>query len=169
MTIYCQMTAAVEHRHRDHHTRRGSALTTLILDVFRLNGRLLAAGDRLTGPIGLTSARWQVLGAIALAQAPQPVANLARQMGLTRQAVQRTVNELAAEGFVTFGANPHHQRAKLVLLTKKGQAAYDEASSLQAPWANQLADRLSEKELAAAAALLRSLTERLETLEAGSD
>ncbi|MDH3233798.1 MAG: MarR family transcriptional regulator, partial [Alphaproteobacteria bacterium] len=40
------------------------AVTALILETFRLNGRLLAAGDRLVGDLGLTSARWQVLGAI---------------------------------------------------------------------------------------------------------
>ena len=42
------------------------ALTGLVIEVFRLNGDLLAAGDALVGDLGLTSARWQVLGAIAL-------------------------------------------------------------------------------------------------------
>ena len=62
-------------------------MTDLILDLFRLNGRLLAAGDRLVAGLGLTSARWQVLGAIALADRPQPVAWLARDMGVYRQGV----------------------------------------------------------------------------------
>ena len=66
-------------------TASGSALSLLILDVFRLNGRLLAAGDRMVEDLGLTSARWQVLGAVALAAAP--VAWIARNMGLTRQGV----------------------------------------------------------------------------------
>ncbi len=144
------------------HTTEGRAVTDLILEIFRLNGRLLAAGDRLTEDVGLTSARWQVLGAIALADSPQPVSNLARTMGLTRQGVQRIVNELASKGFLTFDDNPHHQRAKLVVLTKKGQTAFDEATKLQVPWANQLAERLPEKELAAATRLLRTLTQRLE-------
>jgi DNA-binding MarR family transcriptional regulator len=144
------------------HTPAGEALTRLILTVFALNGRLLATGDRLVEPVGLTSARWQVLGAIALAPAPQPVANLARSMGLTRQAVQRTVNELAGEGLVDFDANPHHQRAKLVLLTPKGQRAFDAASRLQTPWANTLASGLAAKDLAAATRLLDDLTRRLD-------
>src|SRR5262249_31482364 len=112
------------------HTPQAAVLTDLILEVFRLNGRLLAVGDGLAAPVGLTSARWQVLGAMALAVTPQPVANIARNMGLTRQAVQRTVNELAAEGFVTFEANRHHRRAKLVVLTKQGQAAFDSVTRL---------------------------------------
>jgi DNA-binding MarR family transcriptional regulator len=144
------------------HTPQAEALTELILEVFRLNGRLLAVGDELAEPAGLTSARWQVIGAMALAVAPQPVANIARNMGLTRQAVQRTVNELAAEGFVTFDANPHHRRAKLVVLTKKGQAAFDAVSRLQIPWANTLGSGLATRELIGAARLLKTLTTRLE-------
>jgi hypothetical protein len=45
-------------------------MTGLIIEVFRLNGDLLAAGDFLVGDIGLTSARWQVLGSIALSPVP---------------------------------------------------------------------------------------------------
>ena len=41
------------------HTPAGKALTDLILAVFRLHGLLLATGDRLTHPLGLSSARWQ--------------------------------------------------------------------------------------------------------------
>lgn len=144
------------------HTPHGEALTQLILAIFRANGRLLASGDRLVAATGLTSARWQVLGAMALAETPQPVANLARAMGLTRQAVQRTVNELAAEGFVSFEANPHHQRARLVLLTKKGRAAYDTATRLQIPWVNTLASGLTTKEIAGATRVLEALTQRLD-------
>ena len=139
----------------------GSAATELILEVFKLNGRLLTAGDRLTRDIGLTSARWQVIGAIALAGAPQPVANLARNMGLTRQAVQRTANELHAEGVVTFAANPHHQRAKLVSLTDKGRAAYAEAMRRQVPWARRLARRLDASDVATAIRVLKVLTTSL--------
>ena len=47
-----------------------AAVTALILETFRLNGRLLAAGDALVESLDLTSARWQVLGAIATAPIP---------------------------------------------------------------------------------------------------
>jgi hypothetical protein len=39
-------------------------ITDLILETFRLNGELLTAGDRLVADLSLTSARWQVLGAV---------------------------------------------------------------------------------------------------------
>ena len=47
-------------------TPTGEAATELILSAFRANGLLLDAGDLLSAAEGLTSARWQVLGAIAL-------------------------------------------------------------------------------------------------------
>ena len=55
-------------------------LTDLVLEVFRLNGRLIASGDVLVAKIGLTSARWQVLGAIALQPTPASVARVADEM-----------------------------------------------------------------------------------------
>lgn len=147
----------------DKHTAGGAILTDLVLEVFRLNGRLLVAGDRLIADVGLTSARWQVLGAVHYAEEPQTVSWLARSMGLTRQAVQRVVNELEADGLIAFKANPAHRRAQLVTLTRKGQAAYAAAGRRQTPWANALAKGVERAELAAALALLTALRERLET------
>jgi DNA-binding MarR family transcriptional regulator len=138
------------------------ALTLLILEVFRVNGGLIAAGDRLVADLGLSSARWQVMGAIALSPAPEPVARLARSMGLHRQGVQRIVNELEEEGIVSLDDNPHHRRAKLVRLTKKGEALYREADRRQKPWARGLARGIDAKSIAAAQRLMTSLRERLE-------
>ena len=142
--------------------RSSDALTALILEVFRVNGGLLSAGDRLVADLGLTSARWQVVGAIALSPAAEPVARLARSMGLHRQGVQRIVNELEAEGIVRLADNPHHRRAKLVQLTKKGEVLYREAERRQQPWARELAMGLDAKAIASARSLLQSLRDRLE-------
>lgn len=145
------------------HTPSGKALTELILEIFRLNGRLLAAGDQLVGGLGLTSARWQVLGTIALADMPQPVAGIARNMGLNRQGVQRIVNEMEAEGLVSFALNPHHKRAQLVILTKKGRSAYDAATELQIPWANALAKGMSIADIETVVSLSSALRTRLQS------
>jgi len=137
-------------------------MTDLILEAFRLSGRLLVAGDALVANLGLTSARWQVLGAIALSLVSLPVAHIARNMGLTRQAVQRLANDMERDGLVRFGPNPHHQRAKLVLLTARGKAAYDAAMKRQGPWANGLAAGLSTAQIETAAATLRRIRQRLD-------
>ncbi len=143
-------------------TEAGEAVTSLILDVFRLNGRLLVAGDRLVAELGLTSARWQVLGAIAYAERPEPVAWHARTMGLHRQGIQRIVNELEAEGIVEFRPNPHHKRAHLVGLTSKGRKLFEAALALQVPWVNALPDGLKGQEIAAAKSVIEQLKTRLE-------
>jgi DNA-binding MarR family transcriptional regulator len=144
------------------HAPAGQALTGLILAIFRLNGRLLMTGDRLVAGLDLTSARWQVLGAIALAERPQPVAWLARNMGLNRQGVQRIVNEMRDEGLLEIQPNPHHRRAHLVVLTKRGKQAFEAATRLQVPWVNGLAEGISLKDLATTQKVVAELCERLE-------
>ena len=144
-------------------------MTELILETFRLNGRLLAAGDALVRDLGLTSARWQVLGAVAMSPVPLPVSHIARNMGLSRQNVQRLANELEAQRIVRFAPNPHHRRAKLVLLTEQGRALYEAASARQKPWAGALADGLPAETIEAAAELLRTVRRRLEAESARED
>src|SRR5262245_36307746 len=146
-------------------TLAGDALTNLMLDLFRLNSRLLAAGDRLVARLGLTSARWQILGAIIGTERPQPVAWLARDLGANRQNVQRIVNDLERDGLVTFETNPHHRRAQLVVLTDKGRQAFDAAMRLQLPWVNGLADGLAVKDIETTRRVMTALRNRLESRE----
>jgi DNA-binding MarR family transcriptional regulator len=140
-----------------------AAITDLVLETFRLNGRLLASGDALVADLGLTSARWQVLGAIALSPVPLSVAQVARNMGLTRQAVQRLANEMEADDLVRYVPNPHHQRAKLVVLSAAGKRAFAAAMKRQAAWAVELGTGLTARKVADAAATLRSIRQRLDT------
>ncbi|QBR00084.1 MarR family winged helix-turn-helix transcriptional regulator [Paraburkholderia pallida] len=143
-------------------TPAGTLLSEMILDLFRLNNRLLSAADRLVAELGLTSARWQILGTIATARQPQPVAWLARDVGAHRQNVQRIVNELAEEGIVAFEPNPHHRRAALVVLTDKGLRAFEDAMRLQVPWVNNLADGLQVEDLDATQKVITEVLRKLE-------
>lgn len=144
------------------HSPEGDALTDMILTMFRVNNLTLTWGDRLVAPLGLTSARWQILGAIALADRSQPVAWLARDFGANRQNVQRIVNDLAKEGLVGFQPNPHHRRAHLVVLTEKGQRTYDAAIRAYDPRANALAEGLSVEDIKTAHRVLLALRQKLE-------
>ncbi|HTO64558.1 MAG TPA: MarR family winged helix-turn-helix transcriptional regulator [Bradyrhizobium sp.] len=144
-------------------TPAAEALSGIMLDLFRLNGLLLTSGDRLVAPLGLTSARWQILGAVVAADRPEPVAWLARNLGANRQNVQRIVNDLHGEGLVAFETNPHHRRAQLVVLTDKGRQAYDAAMRLQAPWVNGLADGVSVKDIETVERVIVRLRQNLES------
>jgi DNA-binding MarR family transcriptional regulator len=143
-------------------TPPGEALTDLMLDFFRLNSLIQTSGDRLVARLGLTSARWQILGAIVGAERPQPVAWLARDLGANRQNVQRIINDLHREGLVAFETNPHHRRAQLVVLSDKGRRTFDEAMELQAPWINELSDGLSIKDIATVHRVVKTLRAKLE-------
>ena len=146
--------------------KQAAAVTALILETFRLNGRLLAAGDALVRNLDLTSARWQVLGAVAAAPLPLSVAQIARSMGLTRQAVQRLANDMEGDGLLRFASNPNHQRAKLVVMTPRGESAFGAAMKRQAPWAQALAQSLSAQQIAGATVILKQLRQKLERDEA---
>ena len=83
-------------------------------------------------------------------------------MGLTRQAVQRLANDMERDGLLHFAVNPNHQRAKLVLMTPRGQGVYSAAMKRQVPWAQALAQGLTAQQIAAATAILKRLRQRLE-------
>ena len=139
---------------------RAQAFTELLLGVFRVNGLLLAAGDDLTQPVGLTSARWQVLGVAE--HGPVPVSHVARTMGLSRQSVQVTANGLARDGFITFAENPHHRRAKLMRVTEKGERALVYVREQQALWAERIGGEHELADLEGALETLQRLKGSLE-------
>ncbi len=144
------------------HTPQAEQFTDIVLQVFKLNGQLILEGDKLSNELGLSSARWKVLGAISLSQAPMTVAQIAKNMGLTRQAVQRLANNLKEDGLLSFKNNPHHKRAKLIVLTKKGMNTYEKLKQKQIPWANSIATKISFSDLEITSSVLLKLTAAFE-------
>jgi len=129
----------------------------LALAVFAANGRLVSAGNVLVDHLGLTSAWWQVLAALRYSASPLSVASIARTMGLTRQAVQRIVDLLAQKGLVTFQSNPHHLRAKLVVLTPAGTEAVEGAEQAVAPIDWAIVDEIGPARIRDAIATLQAM------------
>ena len=142
------------------HAQAGKAFTALILEIFRFNGRLLAAGDRLMKPLNLSSNRWQILGAVE--QRPLSVAQIARNMGLARQSVQRVADSLGKERLIEYAPNPDHKRAKLVCLTENGRRITKELDRYQKRWAKRIGGGTSVEEIDAALDLIKKLRLRLE-------
>jgi DNA-binding MarR family transcriptional regulator len=143
-------------------TPEGEAATDVILSAFRANGLLLAAGDVLAGREGLTSARWQVLGAVALAEQPLTVPQIARRMGLSRQSVHATAARLVASGLVQLIPNADHRRSQLVRLTGLGEAKYRAIQRRQAVWVSRLAEGLRRSDLETTTGVLLEMCRRLE-------
>lgn len=97
------------------------AYRLLIADVYELAGTSRRTSDALASQMGQTSARWHVLS--VLSDGPRTTASVARRLGLTRQSVQRVVDDLLATGHLDRQVNPHHTRAALLALTDAGRAA----------------------------------------------
>lgn len=133
--------------------------TQFVLEVFRLNAVILRVGEDIAEPLGQTSARWQVLGRVA---DPRTVADLARDIGHTRQSVQRLSDNLAADGLVAYVDHPRDRRTKLVGLTPAGRRVMSAIYDRQVQWSRAAVDELTPKNLAATTSQLRLMAEVLE-------
>lgn len=142
-------------------TPAGKALSDLILDIFRVSNQMTIAGDRLVSDLGLTSARWQVLGSMIAAERAQPVAWLARDMGMSRQNLQRIIYDLERGGLVALLPNPHHKRAPLVAVTAQGQDVFAAAMALQTVWVNDLVEGLDADDIAITHRVIAALGTKL--------
>ena len=139
-------------------SRKGPVFTEIVLEVFKLGGLLVNVGDRIGAEFGITSARWKVLGAISLADKPLTVPQIARMMGLTRQAVQRLVDVMLEDGLLDFHPNPDHKRAKLIALSVFGKEVYSKLDEKQVKWANECASGIAEKDLETTLDVLKRVT-----------
>lgn len=139
------------------HTK-ADQLTAIALAVFKLNGQLVEWGNRFAKPHGLTSARWQVLGAIAMAAQPPSMPQIGAAMGVSRQGVLKQINLLVGEGLVEPLANPAHKRSPRYALTAAGQTAYQALTERWQAHVRGLATEFSATELDAAARVLAVLS-----------
>ena len=142
---------------------KAQILTDVMLAVFRVNGRLLDKGDELVGPLGINSARWQLLGPVALAGRPLSAPQIAEAMGITRQGAQKQLNKMVQEGYFEAQPNPQHLRSPLYALTRKGRHTIDEAMKLHTVWATRLAEGLMQDDLGQTLRLLEQIYRRLES------
>ena len=132
----------------------------LVLSVFRLNGLLIAQGDDMTEGLGLTHARWKVIGAIALSNNGLTVPGIARVLGQSRQAVQRITDVMVEDGLLEYHENPNHKRSVLVLLSDQGKEIYNTLREVQDPWAIDATQEIPVEELETALRLIRRLIKK---------
>ena len=136
------------------------AWSKFALSIFKLNGLLIQAGDGITQSIGQSSARWQVLGR---AYEPQTVANMARDIGHSRQSVQRIADVLAKEGLVVYKDNPADRRAQLLELTPAGLEVLTAIYLRQLEWSQRIMTKLDPEQLVEIADALEDIRQRLES------
>jgi DNA-binding MarR family transcriptional regulator len=130
-------------------------MTDLVLETFRLNARLMDAAQALAAEGEITAAWWQVLGGVL--DQPRTLADTARRMGVSRQAVRRIADLLVERGLAEYRPNPHHRRAQLLACTEAGYWAIRRISVAQAPWAERIGEAIGVDELHRTRDVMRSL------------
>ena len=114
----------------------------------------------MTKDLGLTHARWKVIGAIALSNAGLTVPGIARVLGQSRQAVQRITDVMVADGILVYTDNPKHKSSALVTLSEKGQDTYTLLREVQDPWAIENTEDIPTEELETTLRLVRRLIKK---------
>jgi DNA-binding MarR family transcriptional regulator len=141
-------------------TDAGALLTDIILETFRLNGRLMEVAQAFAVEGEITAAWWQVLGGVL--DEPRSVAEIGRRMGMTRQGVQRVADLLVDRGLAEYRPNPAHRRAKLLACTEAGYWAIRRISLAVVPWGNEVGAEIGAEELERMLATMRRLVGVLE-------
>lgn len=151
----------------DHNQR--DQFTATILQIFLANGQMISWGDRFAAPFELTSARWQMLGAIALVPEPLTAPQIAINMGVTRQGAQKQLNLLMDEGLVQKQPNPAHKRSPFYQLTSSGKTLYQQIECLWNQHAEQMAKNFSREDLATALKVLSQINTLYQASEQEND
>jgi DNA-binding MarR family transcriptional regulator len=87
-------------------------------NIIRINGAFLEVAEKICSDDELVTVPiWRVMAVIRLS--PMTVSEVAKYLGLKRQSVQSTVNQMKRRGLIIFRKNPNHKTSPLVILSKK--------------------------------------------------
>tara|TARA_B100001996_G_C18653809_1_gene590452 strand:- start:1220 stop:1714 length:495 start_codon:yes stop_codon:yes gene_type:complete len=94
-------------------------------NIIRINGAFLEVAEKICSNDDLISVPiWRVIAVIRLN--PMTVSEIAKYLGLKRQSVQSTVNQMKRRGLIKFRKNPNHKTSPFVKLTKKGDGKIED-------------------------------------------
>lgn len=96
---------------------------------------------------------------------PMTVPQIGRSQSLSRQFVQRMVNEALADGLVELADNPHHRRSRVVRTTPAGAAVIEAVVARELARLRIVADGLSIAEVEATTKVLERMLDGLAEIE----
>jgi DNA-binding MarR family transcriptional regulator len=144
-------------------TPASNAFTDLIRAILRTNATVQKSGTRLMRGTGITNARWQMLSELFALEQRVTVSELARHLGVSRQAIQRLADDMVIDGMVEFVKNPGDARAMHLLLTEAGRARYDEAQECEWQWTNAIAADFDAEQIVRTVALLEAIMQKMQS------
>ncbi|MCX5107498.1 MarR family transcriptional regulator [Streptomyces sp. NBC_00378] len=133
-----------------------------LTEVFALVGPLYRRVQRKveqTAPIEGLSVGVRAVLDLLRENGPMTVPQMGRAQALSRQFVQRMVNDAAAAGLVEIIPNPAHQRSSLVRLTASGRAAIDAALAREQSLLRQVDGDLTDGDVTACVRVLGRMLE----------
>ena len=99
-------------------------------NIIRINGAFLEVAEKICSHDALiTVPIWRVIAVIRIN--PMTVPEVAKYLGIKRQSVQSTVNQMKRRGLINLRKNPNHKTSPLVILTKKGNDKVDDIFKYQ--------------------------------------
>ena len=99
-------------------------------NIIRINGAFLEVAEKICSDDPLiTVPIWRVIAVIRIN--PMTVPEVAKYLGIKRQSVQSTVNQMKRRGLINLRKNPNHKTSPLVILTKKGNEKVDDIFKYQ--------------------------------------
>ncbi|MEI5103072.1 MarR family transcriptional regulator [Streptomyces sp. PmtG] len=100
---------------------------------------------------------------------PMTVPQMGRAQALSRQFVQRMVNDAAAGGLVEITANPAHRRSSLIRLTARGEAAITAATAREHALMRRVRGDVTEADVAACVHVLTRMLELFDDVDVEMD
>ncbi|GII05197.1 MarR family winged helix-turn-helix transcriptional regulator [Planobispora takensis] len=139
-----------------------------LIEVFDLVGPLYRRAQRKVeqeAPIeGLSVGVRAVLNMLR-EHGPMTVPQMGRAQALSRQFVQRMVNDATAQDLVGAVPNPAHKRSSLIRLTPRGRAAITAVIDRERAVLRQIDGELTEAEIAACVHVLSRLLRLLDDVD----
>ena len=132
-------------------------------NIIRINGAFLEVAEKICSDDELiTVPIWRVIAVIRIN--PMTVSEVAKYLGLKRQSVQSTVNQMKRRGLIGFRKNPNHKTSPLVILTKKGNGKVDDIFKYQKKLTEVFIDgiEITMKDVVSSREFLRTLRENSE-------
>ncbi|WCH97011.1 MarR family transcriptional regulator [Streptomyces moderatus] len=141
---------------------RVSEVFDLIGALYRRGLRKLEQGEEVEGvSVGVRS----VL-VLLHRYGPMTVPQMGRLMTLTRQFVQRMVNDALTRGWAEATPNPAHQRSSLIRITDEGEAVITAILAREHALNRQVGGELTEAELQACVRVLKEMLKTFDHVEA---
>lgn len=141
-------------------TVAGEAMQELMLETISTFFLLQEAGRRMGAVTAADGGYWGMLRSLKVGGA-QTVPQLARSRPVSRQYIQKLANEMIADGTIELVDNPAHQRSKLLSLTARGEAIFQEINQRIVQEAEGIAQNMEAAELQVSVRVLRQIGDKL--------